>query len=348
MRLEVFDEDYIPQRILFRDKQIERVALNMLPAEQGSRPINTLCLGSPATGKTTVIKFVLSQLQFSVPVYLNCQVSRTKQQIFLKIFERIFGYAPHRGVSFQKIMDGVFSKIDRPLVVVLDDANFVDDSVIEETILTLLKAHEVKEGVKIGVFLVATDLKYLYRFSDELLSIFHPDEVHFPPYDRDEMRAILLDRVRVGLDIEFEDEAFELIVEEAFKYGDIRYGLSLVKHSALISWREGKEKIDVESVEKAKGLGKTAFYRKILLALDEKELAVLKTIYSTGVKKAIEIFSEVEGLSYSKYLEILKKLENLRLIDVVTKYERGLSSIIVRRFEAEEILKAIEERERHP
>ncbi len=342
MRLEVFDEDFVPERILFREKQMDRLATNLAPAEFGSRATNTVCLGSPATGKTTVVKYVLNQLQNAKYVYVNCQTSRTKQQIFFKIFEGLRGFYPPRGVSLQKVFNESLKKLDSPLVLVLDDANFAERGVIEETLLSILKAHEVVEGVKTSVILISTDFKYLAGFSSELLSVFHPDEIYFPPYSEEEIREILLDRAKLSY-VNFKEEAFEEIVKETANYADLRYGLSLMKQAAIISWKLGKEAVDEECVEMSKEKGKIVFFRKMILALNEKEKDVLKAIYTSSYKRAAEIFSEVRGMSYSKFNEILRKLEYLRLIDVVTKYEKGLSSIVVRRFKAEEILRAIEE-----
>ncbi len=341
MRLEVFDEDFIPDRIRFRESQMDRIAMNFSPAEFGSRATNTICLGTPATGKTTVVKYLLNQLQNAKYAYVNCQISKTKQQIFFKIFDSVVGFYPQRGVSLQKVISETLKKLSSPLIVVLDDAQFAEDRVIEETIISILKAHEVVSGVKTSVVVIATDPKYIHRFSPDLLSIFHPDEVYFPPYGEEEIRQILLDRVRMSY-LNFERDAFEEVVRETFNYADLRYGLSLMKQAAIVAWREGKERIDFECVESAKPVGKIAFFKKLIAALDEKERSVLKAVYSSKYRKAAEIFSEVSGMGYTKFTEILKKLEYLRLIDVVTKFERGLSSVVIRRFDSEDVLRAIE------
>lgn len=341
MRLEVFDEDFIPDRIRFREAQMERLATNLSPAEVGSRATNTLCLGSPATGKTTVVKFLLNQLQNAKWAYVNCQISKTRQQIFFRIFESVVGFYPQRGISLQKVIIEALKRLNSPLIVVLDDAQFAEDRVVEETVVSILKAHEVVGGVKTSVVVIATDPKYLHRFSPDLLSIFHPDEVYFPPYDEEEIRQILLDRIRMSY-LNFERDAFEEVVKEAFSYADLRYALSLMKQAAIIAWRKGKEKVDLECVEEAKPVGKIAFFKKLIFALNEEERRVLKAVYSSEYKRAAEIFSEVGGMGYTKFTEILRKLEYLRLIDVVTRYEKGLSSIVIRRFSREDVLRAIE------
>ena len=59
----VLRHDYIPKRILHRDKQQELVTQSLIPLYRKSIPPNLLVYGKPGTGKTLVIKKVLNQIQ---------------------------------------------------------------------------------------------------------------------------------------------------------------------------------------------------------------------------------------------------------------------------------------------
>ena len=59
----VLRHDYIPERILHRDKQQELVTQSLIPLYRKSIPPNLLVYGKPGTGKTLVIKKVLNQIQ---------------------------------------------------------------------------------------------------------------------------------------------------------------------------------------------------------------------------------------------------------------------------------------------
>lgn len=59
----VLRHDYIPERILHRDKQQELVTQSLIPLYKKSIPPNLLVYGKPGTGKTLVIKKVLNQIQ---------------------------------------------------------------------------------------------------------------------------------------------------------------------------------------------------------------------------------------------------------------------------------------------
>ena len=59
----VLRHDYIPNRILHRNKQQELVTQSLIPLYQKSIPPNLLVYGKPGTGKTLVVKKVLKQIQ---------------------------------------------------------------------------------------------------------------------------------------------------------------------------------------------------------------------------------------------------------------------------------------------
>ncbi|MEE8178775.1 MAG: cell division control protein Cdc6, partial [Nitrosopumilaceae archaeon] len=54
---------YIPNTILHRDTEQEQVTQSLIPILKQSRPSNLLVYGKPGTGKTLVVRKVLSKIQ---------------------------------------------------------------------------------------------------------------------------------------------------------------------------------------------------------------------------------------------------------------------------------------------
>ena len=54
---------FIPEVILHRDNELAKVTQALLPILKKSRPSNLLVYGKPGTGKTLVVKTVLSKIQ---------------------------------------------------------------------------------------------------------------------------------------------------------------------------------------------------------------------------------------------------------------------------------------------
>ncbi len=81
------------------------------------------------------------------------------------------------GVSLTKLYDSICQKLadeERPLIVALDDFNFLDDETANDILYTLLKAHE-EYSVKIGIVAVTTERVML---DIKTGAIFHPDEIY--------------------------------------------------------------------------------------------------------------------------------------------------------------------------
>ncbi|MCK4320786.1 TniB family NTP-binding protein, partial [Candidatus Bathyarchaeota archaeon] len=87
---EVLRHDYVPDILPHRGEQIRYLGEICAPVLKGSRCSNVLIYGKTGTGKTAVIKYVLSRLghkarELGAPVkvcYVNCRLISTEYRIF--------------------------------------------------------------------------------------------------------------------------------------------------------------------------------------------------------------------------------------------------------------------------
>ncbi|AGK62062.1 ORC complex protein Cdc6/Orc1 [Archaeoglobus sulfaticallidus PM70-1] len=352
---EVFDPDYIPEKLYFRDSQLRRISANLKPAIRKTQPVNMLCLGPPGTGKTSAIKLIFRELEdFDViPVYANCQLLGSKQAVFGKIFEALYGYKPPSyGIPFAKLYASILNKvleIDKVLVVALDDINLLlNDTQINDVLYAILKAYEEVDGVKTGVIAIGTDLKLNARLDERVGSIFHPDEILFPPYGLEEIFEILKNRCLVGFYRNvISDAVIERVAELTYETGDLRVGLYLLKMAGISAEERGSRKISIEDVEKAFSKSKVVLLKKCISMLNQEEREILKQIYQQDDISTGEMYKKVRKdhkIGYTKFYNIISKLENLRLIDLsYLKRGKGRTRSIVRRFDRETVLGALKE-----
>jgi cell division control protein 6 len=353
---EVFDPEYLPDELLFRDQQLNRISSNLKPALKKSRPINMLCLGPPGTGKTSCIRLILKEIEgveSIIPVYVNCQLVSSNHGVFARIFEKVYGYPlPSYGIPFPKLYASILKKLvelDRTLIVALDDINLLlDDKIMNEAIYSILKAHEDVEGIKTGVIAIGTDLKLAAKLDSRVGSIFHPDEIFFPPYGTYEIFEILKRRCKIGFyKGVVDDEVIEKVAELTYEAGDVRVGLYTLKMAGIEAERRGSRKIEVDDVVRSFEGSRKVFLRKCMAMLDETEKELLRMIYSldeltTG--ELYEKFVEKRSISYTKFYNLLTKLENLRTIDLVFKnLKKGRTRVIMKRFEPDVVLDALKE-----
>ncbi|MEM1672081.1 MAG: ORC1-type DNA replication protein [Archaeoglobaceae archaeon] len=345
----VFDPDYVPEQLLFRDLQLRQLKYCIEPALSNNSPLNALCLGPPSTGKTSTIKHVLRSagelgLRYS---YIRSPRFKEPYRIFAKIFWDVFAQQPpSTGISKALLMEKIWKRLDSPLIVVLDDLNFLSQNHVNEILYEILKAPD-EFGVKVGIIAAATDIRFPVKLDPFTGSIFHYTEILYPIYDYSEIREILRLRAKLGFyENCIEDDAFERVVELAHRSGDVRYGIFLLKTAGMIAESRRSDKITLEDVERANEGESIPFLVKILSALNSEERAVLRIVYShneISTGELYELICREVRMSYRKFYNVLEKLERLKLVDVVFGEKgRGKTRYVYPRFDTTVLNKALE------
>jgi len=353
---EVFETDFIPEQFNFRETQIKELAFKVKPGLSGSRPLNTICRGLPGTGKTTTIKKLFSEIeahtQRLVPVHVNCQIDNTKFAIFAQIYRSLSGHSvPPSGTSFKTVFEMLCKLIlDKGIVllVCLDDANYLlYEKEINKILYTLLRAHEVVKGVRIGIITVISDMDI--NLMDEVdlrvSSVFRPDEIYFPPYTSDEMKEILLQRVYQGFYPNvIKSGVVDIVVEQTMKAGDLRVGIDLLKRAGINAEMDARKTVEIDDVCRAYEVSKNIHLKNTLKTLKGDEKDLLKIISElAGENNEIstaDLFVTVKDklkMGYTRFTETVKKLDSLRIININYKGIRGRSRIITLRYEPEQV-----------
>ncbi|MCD2203117.1 ORC1-type DNA replication protein [Halobacterium sp. KA-6] len=330
----VFEIDYVPEVFQHRESQLQTLQYALRPAVRGNRPLNVMVRGPPGTGKTTAVQKLFGELggQHGVrTVRVNCQVDSTRYAVFSRIFEEIFDYEPpSSGISFKKLFGQVAERIaddEEVLVVALDDVNylFYEDEA-SDTLYSLLRAHETHSGAKVGVILVSSDLDLdvIENLDGRVQSVFRPEEAYFPSYDRNEITDILRDRVDVG----FRDDAvpttvLDRVAELTDEAGDLRVGIDLLRRAGLHAESRASTTVEPEDVDAVSEEAKNIHLSRSLRALSDTERALVETVADCDGEQAGDVydaFNDRTDLGYTRYTEIVNKLDKLGLIDA--EYEQ--------------------------
>ncbi|CQH62192.1 Orc1-type DNA replication protein [Halobacterium hubeiense] len=330
----VLEIDYVPEVFQHRESQLQTLQYALRPAVRGNRPLNVMVRGPPGTGKTTAVQKLFGELggQHGVrTVRVNCQVDSTRYAVFSRIFEEIFDYEPpSSGISFKKLFGQVAERIaddDEVLVVALDDVNylFYEDEA-SDTLYSLLRAHETHSGAKVGVIVVSSDLDLdvIENLDGRVQSVFRPEEAYFASYDRGEITDILRDRVEVG----FREDAvpttvLDRVAELTDEAGDLRVGIDLLRRAGLHAESRASTTVELEDVEAVSEKAKNIHLSRSLRALSETERTLVETVADCDGEQAGDVydaFNDRTDLGYTRYTEIVNKLDKLGLIDA--EYEQ--------------------------
>ena len=354
---EVFEIDYVPEQFNFREVQMRELAFQIRPGLRGGRPLNTICRGLPGTGKTTSVRKLFEEIEETtkklVPVLINCQIDNTKFAIFSQIYRKLSGHLPpSSGTSFKQVFDAVarmLQKEETVLLVALDDANYLFyENEINRVLYTLLRSHEAYPGTRIGVIVIISDLDVdlTATVDARVSSVFRPTEIYFPPYGEDEVRDILHERVLQGLYPGcLSEEMFSLVVTQTQKSGDLRVGIDLLKRAALNAEKQARRSIEKEDICKAYDVSRYLHLGFSVRSLKDEEKALLRSLAELaaleGEMNAGEVYRTIKdkiGVGYTRFYEMVKKLDAMRLIDLEYREGKGRTRVISLRYEPSKIL----------
>jgi cell division control protein 6 len=354
---EVLEIDYVPEQFEFRDAQMRELAFQVRPGLRGGRPLNTVCKGLPGTGKTTSIRKLFTEIEETtkklVPVYINCQIDNTKFAIISEIYTKLSGHLPpSSGTSFKQVFDAVARMLVKDeiiLLVALDDANYLlYENEINKVLYTLLRSHETYEGTRIGVIVIVSDLDVdLTRAVDaRVASVFRPTEIYFPPYDNTEIREIMKARVVQGLfQGVLSEEMLNLVVEQTLKSGDLRVGIDLLKRATLSAERAAKRSIERVDICGAYEISKYLHLSYTIKTLKDEERLILKSCAERSEKdremNAGDVYKSIKeslSIGYTRFYEIIKKMDAMRLINLEYRDGKGRTRIITLRYDPAKVL----------
>jgi len=324
----VFEIDYLPETFHHRESQLESLKYALRPAVRGSRPLNTMIRGPPGTGKTTAVQKLFGELGGKSDievVRVNCQVDSTRYAVFSRLFEGVFEYEPPAsGISFKKLFGQLTDRLveeETVLVVALDDINYLFyENEAGDTLYSLLRAHEVHSGAKIGVIVVSSDLSLdvIDDLDGRVQSVFRPEEIYFPRYSTDEIASILSERVTRGFhEGVIGSPELDTVTEYTADSGDLRVGIDLLRRAGLHAEMRASRTVTEEDIDAAYEKSKHVHLSRSLEGLSDSERALIEVLLEHDGKQAGEVyeaFSEKTGLGYTRYSELVNKLDQLGLI----------------------------------
>jgi len=330
VRPEVFDPDYIPETLMYRNPELKEISSCIRPALEGRRPSNAKVYGKPGTGKTTAIKLLFDQLRDQSRValaYVNCKFHGDRQAILSRVHEEVKGHAPGQSTSFTRVCDAIFRKLTKDkisLVVVLDDVNYVHG--MSDVLYTLLRAHETYPGARVSVIAIASSPHFRVSLEPRVASSFVARDIYFRPYEWEEILEILKARARLGFLPGVITSRVLKMVADMTEKRDLRFGIGLLRESGEVAAEEESPEIRREHVKTAvERLGKTEV--PDLPRGSDAILQVLEVRKGMMMGEVYQMVKEEVG-SYSTFTRRVEELNRLGMIRTEEVNKGGRSRLL--------------------
>ena len=312
---EILHFTYIPEVILHRDSEQEKVTQSLIPILKKSRPSNLLVYGKPGTGKTLVVRKVLSKIQNRVEktqfriklVYTNSKDETTLYGLLVS-FGRQLGLEekdlPATGLSISEVFKRLLKAINQGklnIVFVIDEIDYLAYLVSKtgkDILYQLTRANgRLTEG-SLTLVGISNDLTFKERLDPRVISSLGEEEIVFTSYSVEQIRKILENRIQKAfIKNAVEEPALNLCAAMAGReHGDARRALDLMRVAGEIAEREQSETVNENHIRGAS--------QKIE---ENKEVAALQS-YPLHEKLLIIAVMKTSGLSTGEIYTTYKNL----------------------------------------
>ena len=267
---EILHFTYIPDAIPHRNSEQEQITQTLIPILKHSRPSNLLVYGKPGTGKTLVVKKILSQIQKRVEktnfpiklVYANSKEETTLYGLLVS-FGRELGLGekelPSTGLAISEVFKRLLKTIEENhynVVFVIDEIDHLVHLVSKtgnDVLYQLTRANERLKKATLTLVGISNDLTFKERLDPRVISSLGEEEIVFTTYTVEQLKKILEDRIQLAfIKDAVEESSLNLCAAMAGReHGDARRAIDLLRVAGEIAEREQSNIVKEEHVRKA-------------------------------------------------------------------------------------------------
>jgi archaeal cell division control protein 6 len=315
---------YLPELILHRNEELEKVTQSLSPILKQSRPSNLIVYGKPGTGKTLVIKKILDKIQQRVEkskfpiklIYSNAKDEATLYSLFVSIGRQLDldeDQIPATGLSISEVFKRLLKAIEKNqynIVFVIDEIDYLAHLISKtgkDVMYQLTRANERLKNGSLTLVGISNDLTFKERLDPRVISSLSEEEIIFTNYSVDQLKEILKERIKEAFaEGTVEDSALNLCAAMAGReHGDARRAIDLLRVAGEIAERAQASKVTEEHIRIASS--------KIE---EDKETTALQS-YPLHEKLLIVAVMKASGLStgeiYSAYKTLCKQIRQKEL-----------------------------------
>ena len=342
-----------PEKIVSRVNEVEKIVRYISDYEQQQTVPLVSIYGRSGTGKSTLVRYVCNYFPEIKLCFVNLRKAKTVfgtiNLILNELDQPSLASAQGMNLGMEKIRESILTittlEKKKLFVLALDefDVIFYDkrgnpsDFVYK---LVEMQAELKSKGCLAMIFTVSNNVLSDYDLDDRIRSRIGNSEIFFKPYTKEETLKILQQRSEEAFGKKIDEKVLEECAKISFlEHGDARRAVDLLRVSAEIAAKEKKDLLVKHVKDASKQLQKdrveevisslSHHSKLICLVLASKTFGLDKMQHSTmSIFEKYKEYVQSEPVSYRRFSELLKDLENTGLIisDTRSNGQKGYRS----------------------
>jgi len=308
--LSVFYEDFIPPRMVVRDKQIEQIKQAIDNFIKDGVASNLQLQGVTGSGKTSTLMYVIKDYDPNLfAIVKGKQVKGVKE-----VLAQIAGLKPLARQRAPDLMpDAIKALKQKRRIIVIDDV-----TAIPSWLDLLGYLDGIYRAVQTPIFVTTNSFKFLEKLPDDVRHTLLFFRVDFPAYNAQDLYQIIKDRVELA-GVSIPDETLKLISAYSAQVGSARDALTMTRTAIQLG------KTNPEGIQELQRIMEEQTFLDYISKLAPKERQVFSYLLQRYVheRKPIPVrdISKDLHLSPSRTSQLVTGLEQYEVIQ--TRTEKG-------------------------